>query len=307
MRIVIVGAGVVGTATGKGFARRGHAVGFVDTDVRRLDVLRGDGFAASSEPDLSGPAALVMLSVPTPSTGAGYDLGAVRAAAASVGEALATADELTTVLVRSTVAPGTLEGTVQPILEERSGLRSGEGFTVASNPEFLRAECALEDFLNPWMTVIGARSKRTREKLTELYRPFGGELRTFANPAEAELVKLVHNVFNATKISFFNELWSVASQLGLNADDVAETVATSAEASWNPRYGIRGGRAYGGACLPKDVAGFLGFARELGVDAHMAAATRAVNDRLRAQAEPPVIDLRRNADAEPGPAGVPGR
>ncbi|MCC6437005.1 MAG: UDP-glucose/GDP-mannose dehydrogenase family protein [Acidimicrobiales bacterium] len=308
MRIVIVGAGVVGTATGKGFARRGHAVAFVDTDVRRVDALRGEGAAASTELDLSGPAATVMLSVPTPSTpDGGYDLSAVRGAAASVGEALRGAEDLTTVVLRCTVAPGTLEGTLQPIVEQRSSLKAGEGFALASNPEFLRAECALEDFLAPWMTVVASRSKRTRERLAELYRPFGGSLQVFADPAEAEFVKLVHNVFNATKISFFNEVWSMASHLGLDAERIAATVAQSAEASWNPAYGIRGGRPYGGACLPKDVSGFLGFARELGLAAPMAAATRAVNDRLAREADQPTIDLRTPIGPEPGPAGVPRR
>ncbi|MGE0727767.1 MAG: nucleotide sugar dehydrogenase [Acidimicrobiia bacterium] len=307
MRIVIVGAGVVGTATGKGFARRGHAVMFVDTDARRVDALRREGAAASSELDLRGPAATVMLSVPTPSSSAGYDLSAVRNAAAAVGEALRSAEELSTVVLRSTVAPGTLEGTVQPIIEQRSGQRAGEGFALASNPEFLRAECALEDFLAPWMTVVASRSKRTRERLAELYRPFGGTLELFADPAEAEFVKLVHNVFNATKISFFNEVWSLASHLGLDAHRIAATVASSAEASWNPGYGIRGGRPYGGACLPKDVSGFLGFALELGLDAPMAAATRAVNERLIREADQPTIDLRSPVEPDPGPAGVPRR
>jgi UDPglucose 6-dehydrogenase len=312
VRIVIVGAGVVGTATGKGFARRGHAVGFVDTDGERVESLRAEGLAASHDVDLRGPATLVLLSVPTPSGSGGYDLAPIRHAAAAVGDALRRADEPITVAVRSTVAPGTLEGTVQPIIEERSGLRAGEAFSLASNPEFLRAECALEDFLSPWMTVIGARSKRTRERLSALYRPFGGELRTFADPAEAELVKLVHNLYNAAKISFFNEVWTVATQLGLDADRVTATVARSAEASWNVDYGIRGGRPYAGACLPKDVAGFLAFARELGVAAPVSEATALVNERMHAIAaefdgRSGMIDLRQPARPADERAGVPRR
>lgn len=283
MRIVIVGAGVVGAATGKGFARRGHAVSFVDTDVAKVDQLRADGFAASAELDLRGPAALVMLSVPTPAGPSGYDLGFLTRAATSVGEALRTAEELPTVVLRSTVAPGTLERLVQPILEDRSGLTAGDGFALASNPEFLRAECALEDFLSPWMTVIGARSKRTRERLVELYRSFGGEVRTFADPAAAELVKITHNLYNAAKISFFNEVWMVAQRLGLEADDVAHTVARSAEASWNPTYGTRGGRPFGGACLPKDTRGYVCFAKDLGVAVPLAEAVELVNHLVAGQ------------------------
>jgi UDPglucose 6-dehydrogenase len=297
MRVVIVGAGVVGAATGKGFARRGHAVTFVDVDVRRVDQLRAEGYAATAELDLRGPSALVMLSVPTPAGPAGYDLTALEGASTAVGEALGQAEELPTVVLRSTVAPGTCERVVQPILEDRSGLAVGDGFAIASNPEFLRAESALEDFLSPWMTVLASRSKRTRERLAELYRPFGGTLRTFADPATAELVKVAHNLFNAAKISFWNEIWMVAQQIGVDADDVAQTVARSAEAAWNPDYGTRGGRPFGGACLPKDTRGFVGFGHELGLQIPMAEAVERVNQLISEVDHGMTVDLREGAPA----------
>ena len=56
-------------------------------------------------------------------------------------------------VVRSTVPPGTTEGLVKTVLEENSGMVANEGFALASNPEFLRAVSAAEDFRNPWMTV----------------------------------------------------------------------------------------------------------------------------------------------------------
>ena len=49
-------------------------------------------------------------------------------------------------------------------------------------------------------------------------------------------------------------------ELGMACDPIAETVARSAEGSFNPEYGIRGGRPFSGACLPKDTEGFHGFA-----------------------------------------------
>jgi hypothetical protein len=85
-------------------------------------------------------------------------------------------------------------------------------------------------------------------------------MRSFDNPAEAEFIKCAHNIYNATKISFWNEMWLVAQKMGLDLDPIASTVAKSAEGSINPQYGIRGGAPYGGVCLPKDTCGFLGFA-----------------------------------------------
>jgi UDPglucose 6-dehydrogenase len=107
-------------------------------------------------------------------------------------------------------------------------------------------------------------------------------MRTFTNPAEAEFVKCAHNIFNATKISFWNEMWLVAQQLGVDLDPIAATVARSAEGSINPLYGIRGGAPYGGVCLPKDTQGFLGFAKTIEVDMPLLSAVVETNDRLAA-------------------------
>jgi UDPglucose 6-dehydrogenase len=111
----------------------------------------------------------------------------------------------------------------------------------------------------------------------------------------AEIIKCTHNLFNATKISFWNELWQVCERMGLDGAAVASTVSVSSEASYNPEYGIQGGSPYGGACLPKDTKGFLGFAGSLGVDVPMAMATDRVNERMvelaNARLEPVVDDL----------------
>jgi len=287
-RIVIVGSGVVGTATGRGFLHHGHAVEFIDIDARRIDDLRARGLAASDHIDLAGAPAFVFLTLPTPNRGNRFDLGSLAAGTAAVGHALRGSTSLHTIVVRSTVPPGTADDLVQPTLQRHSDLEEGDGYTVASNPEFLRAACALEDFLNPWMTVVASRSKRTVERLSELYRPFGGELETFDDPRVAEFIKCAHNIFNATKISFWNEMGAVAEQLGVDIRSVAETVSRSSEGSTNIRYGIAAGRPYGGACLPKDTRGFLGFAADVGVQADLLAATIEVNEKLKAPA--PVDD-----------------
>jgi UDPglucose 6-dehydrogenase len=280
-RIFIVGSGVVGTATGEGFLTAGHDVTFVDVAQERVRELRRRGRDARTELDLADErSSVVFLALPTPYDGDRYNLSAFTAGTTSVGRALAGSPARHTVVVRSTVPPGTTEGLVQSVLEVSSGLRAGEGFDLASNPEFLRAVSAAEDFAHPWMTVIASRDPETVERLRALLAPFGGELRTFSNPAEAEFVKCAHNIFNATKISFWNEMWLVAQKLDLDLDPIAATVARSAEGSINPQYGIRGGAPYGGVCLPKDTCGFLGFARTIDVDMPLLSAVVATNDRL---------------------------
>jgi UDPglucose 6-dehydrogenase len=282
-RIFIVGSGVVGTATGEGFLAAGHDVTFIDIAPERVRELRERGRDVRTEIDLAGePDSLIFLTLPTPNDGHRYDLTAFTAGTAAVGRALAGAAAEHTVVVRSTVPPGTTEGLVRTVLEEQSGRTAGEGFALAANPEFLRAASAEEDFAHPWMTVIASRDPRTVERLRALLAPFGGEMRTFSNPAEAEFVKCAHNIFNATKISFWNEMWLVAQKLGVDLDPIAATVARSAEGSINPEYGIRGGAPYGGVCLPKDTQGFLGFAETIGVDMPLLSAVVETNERLAA-------------------------
>jgi UDPglucose 6-dehydrogenase len=282
-RIFIVGSGVVGSATGRGLAAAGHTVTFVDVAPARLAELADQGLDARPALDLAGePESFVFLTLPTPNRGRGYDLSALRQGAEDVGRALAQADARHVVVVRSTVPPGTTEDVVRPAIERASGLTEGEGFSLAANPEFLRAASADDDFRWPWMTVIGAHSRRVGERLRDLLAPFGGELRVFDDPATAELAKCAHNIYNATKISFWNEMWLVCQHLGIDHDDVATTVAHSAEGSFNREYGIRGGAPYGGECLPKDTLGFLGFADSIGVPMPVLEAVTEVNEALDA-------------------------
>jgi UDPglucose 6-dehydrogenase len=299
-RIFVVGSGVVGTATGRGFSDMGHQVTFIDVLPSQIHALTELGHDARLELDLTGePDSYIFLTLPTPNAGHTYDLTAFQAGTRAVGQALGRAAGMHTVVVRSTVPPTTCDKVVAPILEAESGKRAGVGFQLASNPEFLRAASAAEDFRWPWMTVIASRNRRTAERLGNLLAPFGGELRMFSDPVQAELVKCAHNIYNATKISFWNEMWLVAEKLGVSLDTVATTVARSAEASFNIDYGIRGGAPYGGACLPKDTKGFLGFAAEIGVDMPVLEAVVSVNDNIAALVD---RELERAIDDAPAAA-----
>ena len=280
-RIFIMGSGVVGTATGLGFAEAGHDVTFIDILPARITALTEMGLDARTELSLDAEEeSYIFLTLPTPNVGNAYDLTAFTAGTHAVGRALRAANASHTVVVRSTVPPGTTEGLVLDALQTESGKRVDHGFCLASNPEFLRAASAREDFRWPWMTIIASRNRRTCERLTALLSPFGGELRVFNNPATAEFIKSANNIYNAAKISFWNEMWMVARELGLDDNDIALTVSKSAEASWNRNYGIRGGAPYGGVCLPKDTKGFLGFAAGLGVAMPLLESVVAVNETM---------------------------
>jgi UDPglucose 6-dehydrogenase len=281
-RVVIVGGGVVGTATGVGLGEAGHDVTFIDILPERVEWLRSQGLDASLVLELPSEPSFVFLTLPTPHHGRSYDLSVFTKGVEDVGSALRDAQHVHTIIVRSTVPPGTTEGMVLTTLEASSGKRANHDFELASNPEFLRAASAADDFRQPWMTVVASRNENTRKQIADLLAPFGGPMKIYDDPATAEFIKCTHNIFNATKISFWNEMWKVADQLGLDADAIAETVAESAEGSFNRYYGIRGGAPYGGMCLPKDTNGFLGFARELGIEMPLLDAVIRVNESMEA-------------------------
>lgn len=282
-RMLIVGSGVVGKATGKGFARKGHDVTYADINHDVIARLRAEGLKATTTAEFDWDQIdVVMLAVSTPSVEGRIVLDYIEAAAMDVGRGLSATSNYVTVVVRSTVPPTTTEQRLTPILEQASGKRAGEGFGVAMNPEFLRAVSSEQDFARPWITIVGTNEPHTSELLDAIYQPFGA-LIVRCTPTEAEMIKYVNNVYNAVKISYFNEVHAICHQLGIDSNLVGASVARSAESMWNPLYGTRGGVPYGGACLPKDTVAFLQFAREQGFEHLMLEATIAANERLNQQ------------------------
>jgi len=125
----------------------------------------------------------------------------------------------------------------------------------------LRESSAEEDFRRPWIVVIGSNDLKVAQALDELYGSFKAPIVHMAIK-EAEMMKYVHNIYNANKISFFNEMRLVAESIGVDADKVFNTVIESAEASWNKQYGIRNFGPFDGSCLPKDTLAFMNWANE---------------------------------------------
>lgn len=165
------------------------------------------------------------------------------------------------VVIRSTVPPGTTEDILIPILEKYSGKKAGKDFGVCMNPEYLREVSNEEDFKNPWIITIGELDRRSGEMLEKICCHYDCPI-AHVSLREAEIQKYAHNLYNACKISFFNEIRMICRAIDVNADKVFELVAKSAEASWNPKYGIRDLGPYGGSCLPKDTVALLSWAKE---------------------------------------------
>jgi UDPglucose 6-dehydrogenase len=286
MNIVVIGSGVVGQATGRGFLRKGHRVTFVDVNPETLKKLRAENLDARALADVDWKSTdIAMLAVSTPTVDGAIVLDHIEAAARDLGTQLKRINHFVTIVVRSTVLPGTTERRIKPVIEMASGKVAGVDFGLAMNPEFLRQVSSVQDFDRPWVTVIGAYDEHAARTLKSLYLPFGS-LTVDCTPTEAEMIKYTSNLYNAVKISYFNEIHGMCEQLGISSGVVASTVARSAESMWNPLYGTRGGVPFGGACLPKDTAAFMRFVRESGFDNQVLEAAIEANERLKEKVAP---------------------
>lgn len=202
-----------------------------------------------------------LISVATPSN-PNYtpNLSAVDAVIRSIGEAIREKPGHHTVVLRSTVQPGTTESRLQPILETAAGRKVGDRLSLVFNPEFLREGSSVKDFHQPPQTVVGSIDEQGYVVLETMYRGLPGIFVRTSCPV-AESVKYLCNVFHALKIVFANEAGSVLKACGLDGREVMKIFCQDTQLNISAAY-LRPGFAFGGSCLPKEVKGFLTLARE---------------------------------------------
>jgi GDP-mannose 6-dehydrogenase len=195
---------------------------------------------------------LSFVCVGTPSLRNGQlDVSGVERVCQGIGQALRTKEGFHTVVVRSTVLPGTTDNVVVPTLERASGKKANRDFAVCYNPEFLREGTAIKDFFNPPFTVAGANDPAQLEVLRELYS--FTDAKFFAtSAATAEMVKYVCNAFHAVKIGFANEVGMLAKELGVDAEEITKIFTSDTTLNISKAY-LTPGFAFGGSCLPKDL------------------------------------------------------
>lgn len=220
--------------------------------------------------------------VGTPSSKEGHlNLNYIYGVARQIGEAMRDKDAFHVVAIRSTVLPGTNKK-VGEIIEEASGKNRGEGFTVVSNPEFLREGTAVQDYLNPPLTLIGTDSPKAEEMFRELYKDIPGEF--IATDIEvAEIMKYVNNTFHALKIVFGNEVGNICKALNIDSHKVMEIFCKDKQLNISPYY-FKPGFAYGGSCLPKDSKAFKTLAHDYYVDVPVINAINPSNEQQKKNA-----------------------
>jgi len=299
VRITLFGLGYVGTVTATCLAARGHDVVGVDTDPGKVAVLAegrspvvepgldelvagavssGRLRATVSTPDGLAGADLSLVCVGTPSgAGGGTDLTQIRKVVGEIGAQLAGMSHPHTVVVRSTVPPGTVDDIVVPLLEETSGRKVGDGLHVAMCPEFLREGSSVTDFFEPPFLVIGG-SAAAAASVKEMFAFLDCPVESVPLRA-AESVKYACNAFHAVKVSFANELSRLYRLLDVDTRRVMEVFVQDRQLNISPAY-LRPGFAFGGSCLPKDLRSLLYLARMNCVDLPLLEASLATNEML---------------------------
>lgn len=296
MHIAIIGAGVVGQATGLGLIARGHEVTFVDINPETIAKLGVDGLTAVTPAELDlNVYDLSFVCVPTLTDfSTGIIMDHLQAATQNIGEKLAqlNGDHYPVIIYRCTMLPGTTEELTRE-LEAQTGLTAGLHFGVGYQPEYLRAFAAEDDFAHPRAVVISAikDDQEALDRLMRLYVNFGAPIEVMS-PLAAEFQKYVHNNGNAVMISFFNALRQLGLSLGLQPDEINQAFAVTtrtADFKVMPAYGTRDRGAYGEACLPKDLTAMIYFMKSLPNSTALQAtlafmqATQAVNISIGGQ------------------------
>jgi GDP-mannose 6-dehydrogenase len=281
--ISIFGLGYVGTVTAACLAHQGNRVTGVDLSAAKVKAL-DSGRSPIVEPGVSDLIAdsqkacrlhatsdsekavleteISFLCVGTPSMRNGkLDLGHIGPVCQEIGAALRKKNSFHVVVLRSTVLPGTAETIVVPSLEKASGKKMGPDFGVCVNPEFMREGTAVADFLEPSITIIGAAHPAHSKILRELYAWVPG--RVFETSfRSAEMAKYVCNAWHAVKVSFANEVGTLAKELQVDAEAVVEIFTADTKLNISASY-LKPGFAFGGSCLPKDVRALNYRAKEL--------------------------------------------
>lgn len=295
MKISLIGTGYVGTVSAVCFAELGHDVICVDIDSSKIekinagippiyeegltDLLKkhvGKKLSATSDYRFAVMNSEVsFICVGTPSDHSGnIDLGIVKAASSSLGEALKDKKDYHVIVVKSTVVPQTTEKVVVPIIEKHSKKRSGD-FGIAMNPEFLREGKAIYDFMHPDKIVVGSMDKRAGDIVASLYRGLDCEI-TRTNPRTAEMIKYVNNAFLATKISFSNEIGNICKKLDIDTYEVMKAVGKDFRIG--PHF-LNSGAGFGGSCFPKDVKALIGKAKDIGYEPLILGSVIKVNEK----------------------------
>ena len=299
MKIAIYGLGYVGLTGGICLASEGHDLLGVDVSEEKVRTIAG-GSSPIKEPGLdkmlaealaSGrfrcttdpiepirtcDAAIVCVGTPSAPDGSHNmrDIAEVTRQIANAVRSLDRKDKLT-VVYRSTIRPGTIDGLILPIFEAALGTATDK-IEVVYNPEFLREATAVQDFFHPPKVVVGTRDGKPSARVEEMNKNLAAPTFTVGF-REAEFTKFVDNSFHALKVAYANEIGRICVTLGIDAKIVHKIFVSDTKLNISPYY-LRPGGPFGGSCLPKDVRALQYISNDVGANTHVIDALMRSNE-----------------------------
>lgn len=313
MNVSVFGLGYVGCVSAACLARDGHQVVGVDVNADKVSIINS-GRSPIIEPDLEPlikglvrdgrlsattscedavrDTDLALVCVGTPDVGHGQpDLEALSRVVESIGRASALRERPFTIVIRSTVLPGTNDLLRAKLVTaaDADGLTPNVRF--ASNPEFMREGSSIKDFDHPPFVLIGSEDPAALAALRELYAKVDAEV-VETSIRTAEMIKYVCNSYHALKVCFANEIADLCDALGSDAQEVMRVFRKDRKLNISDAY-LTPGFAFGGSCLPKDVRAMLCAGRVNALDLPLLAAIMPSNEKQIRQAIDEVLKLRK--------------
>ncbi|MFN2400638.1 MAG: nucleotide sugar dehydrogenase [Gemmatimonadaceae bacterium] len=305
----VFGLGYVGCVSAACFAREGHAVIGVDVSESKVaSIKRGEATILETglgdlvremvtagrlrattdarEAVLSSSISLVCVGTPSHPNGS-IDLTYIERVCGDIGRTIGAKAQHHTVVIRSTVMPGTLDTLVLPVIERASGKKHGDGFSVCCNPEFLREGSSIKDFYDPPFTLIGAHDESAAGPVKSLYAGIDAPVHVTAVRV-AEMVKYACNCFHGLKVGFANEIGNLCKAVGVDSHEVMRIFCEDTKLNISPRY-LRPGFAFGGSCLPKDLRAVVHRSKQVDVDTPVLSALLESNRKQIARATDMVL------------------
>jgi UDP-N-acetyl-D-glucosamine dehydrogenase len=261
--VTIIGQGYVGLPLAQAAVDAGWQVHGLDVTQSLVDALNagtshvddlsdgdiasmlGQGYRATTDPQVIGESDVVVVCVPTPlAESGGPDLTAVRQASATISAHLR---KDSTVILESTTYPGTTEDVVVPIIESRSGLKAGSDFAMAFSPERINPGDPVYGIRNT-PKLVGGITDHSTQAAARFYSSFIEEVVPLSGPREAETAKLLENTFRHVNIALVNEMAKFCHEMGIDIWEVIRGAGTKPFGfmPFTPGPGV------GGHCIPID-------------------------------------------------------
>ena len=287
MKIAVFGLGNVGLVAALGFCERGHEVVGVEISEMKVEKLKSKSLYIEEAglPELldkhqnriqftttltsleSIDAVVVCVGTPTQLDGSVY-LGQVKETIQYISSLVG--ERKVSLVLRSTIPPGTIRRYITPILENKQNL------VFFYHPEFLREGSAVQDFLQPNMHVVGVDDPAQDLGSREIF--FGTDNIKVVQYESAEMLKYLNNSFHALKVAYINEIASVASSYDVNVNELVDCFLSDTKLNISEKY-LRPGFAFGGPCLTKDVSALDFLAKEKHIEAPILSSIIPSNNR----------------------------